>query len=89
MLTVTVEDPEVVTMSQDYCHHGKARKHFCGWRVWSLNLGDSCEHERECLIGSSGQPTSKHAFTWDLCMGLSAVYRKETIVLSNVSKGPS
>jgi hypothetical protein len=72
MLTVTVEDPELVKMSKDYCRHDKARKHFCGWRIWSLNLGNRCEYERECLIlvGSSGQPTSKRAFTWDLYVGL-------------------
>jgi hypothetical protein len=70
MLTVTVEDPEVVKMSQDYCRHGKARKHVCGWRIWPLSVGGSCEYEWECLIGSSGQPVNKCAVTWDLCVGL-------------------
>jgi hypothetical protein len=49
MLTVTVEDPEVVKMSQDYCRHDKARKHVCGWRIWPLSVGGSCEYEWELI----------------------------------------
>ena len=76
ILTETVEEPQVVKMSQDYCRHGKARKHVCGWRIWPLSVGGSCEYE--CLISSSGQPKSKCAVTWDLCVGRTASYRKET-----------
>lgn len=50
--------------------------------------GVSCEYELKYLIGSSGQPKNKSALTWDLCVELTASYRKESSVLSNVAKGP-
>jgi hypothetical protein len=88
ILTVAAEDPEVIKMSQDYCRYGKARKHFCGWKICPLSVGGSREYEWECLIGRRDQSTSKCSVTWAVCVGLTAVYRKGTSVLSNVANGP-